>query len=609
MCGIVGYIGPKNVVPVLIEGLKKLEYRGYDSAGVAVAGPGGLRLCRVQGKVAVLEETLRKSPLEGTYGLGHTRWATHGRPSERNAHPHVDCSGEIVVVHNGIIENYLSLKTMLRNEKHEFRTETDTEVIAHLVEKFFKGSLEDAVREALAVMEGAFAVGVMSVKDPGRIVIAKMGPPLLVGVGEGETIVSSDINAILVHTPRVAFLEDGEMAVIDAAGPRFTDFKGKPIEKKIEKIMWNPLMIEKQGFKHFMLKEIFEQPQVVRDTLMGRLSLDQGEVLLDETGLGPDVFRGVRRAVLIACGTSSHAAYVGKYLLESLAGIPADVEFASEYRYRDFILDRDALVIVISQSGETADTLAALRAVKSRGAVTLAITNAVSSSIAREAGGVLYTHAGPEIGVAATKTFTAQMTALTLIALGLAQSKGTSRPEDRLAVIEELQRLPHKIEKVLSRAALLEDLAKQFMSFSHFLFLGRWVNFPVALEGALKLKEISYIHAEAYAGGEMKHGPIALIDEKMPTMAIIPKDRVYDKMLSNIAEIKARSGCILAVADEDDKTIGDHVDFVIPIPATHPLLVPFLAVVPLQLFAYYIAAKRGADVDQPRNLAKSVTVE
>ncbi len=609
MCGIVGYIGPKNVVPVLIEGLKKLEYRGYDSAGVAVAGPGGLRLCRVQGKVAVLEETLQKSPLEGTYGLGHTRWATHGRPSERNAHPHVDCSGDIVVVHNGIIENYLSLKAMLRDEKHEFRTETDTEVIAHLVEKFFKGSLEEAVREALAVMEGAFAVGVMSVKDPGRIVIAKMGPPLLVGVGEGETIVSSDINAILVHTPHVAFLEDGEMAVIDAAGPRFTDFKGKPIEKKVEKILWNPLMIEKQGFKHFMLKEIFEQPQVVRDTLMGRLSLDRGEVLLDETGLSPDVLRGIRRAVLIACGTSSHAAYVGKYLLESLAGIPADVEFASEYRYRDFILDRDALVIVISQSGETADTLAALRAVKSRGAVTLAITNAVSSSIAREAGGVLYTHAGPEIGVAATKTFTAQMTALTLIALGLAQNKGTSRPEDRLAVIEELQRLPHKIEKVLSRAASLEELAKQFMSFSHFLFLGRWVNFPVALEGALKLKEISYIHAEAYAGGEMKHGPIALIDEKMPTMAIIPKDRVYDKMLSNIAEIKARSGCILAVAYEDDKTIGDHVDFVIPIPATHPLLVPFLAVVPLQLFAYYIAAKRGADVDQPRNLAKSVTVE
>jgi glucosamine--fructose-6-phosphate aminotransferase (isomerizing) len=609
MCGIVGYIGPNSVVPVLIEGLKKLEYRGYDSAGVAVAGPGGLRLCRVQGKVAVLEETLRRSPLEGTYGLGHTRWATHGRPSERNAHPHVDCAGEIVVVHNGIVENYLDLKAGLRSEKHEFRTETDTEVIAHLVEKFFKGSLEEAVREALAVMEGAFAIGVMSVRDPGRIVAAKMGPPLLVGVGDGETILSSDINPILAHTPRVAFLEDGEMAVIDGSGPRFTDFKGKPLDKKIETIQWNPLMIEKQGFKHFMLKEIFEQPQVIRDTLMGRLSLDRGEVLLEETGFGPEALRGIRRAVLIACGTSSHAAYVGKYLLESLAGIPADVEYASEYRYRDFILDRDALVIVISQSGETADTLAALRAVKNRGAGTLAVTNAVNSSIAREAGGVLYTHAGPEIGVAATKTFTAQMTALTLIALALAQAKGSSSPESRLEVMEELQRLPHKIERILGRTAALEDLAKRFMSFSHFLFLGRWVNFPVALEGALKLKEISYIHAEAYAGGEMKHGPIALIDEKMPTLAVVPRDRVYEKMLGNIAEIKARSGYVLAVADEDDKTIGEQVDTVIPIPSTHPLLTPFLSVVPLQLFAYHIAAKRGADVDQPRNLAKSVTVE
>jgi len=609
MCGIVGYIGPKDVVPVLIEGLKKLEYRGYDSAGVAVACPGEIRLCRVQGKVAVLEETLRKNPIEGTSGLGHTRWATHGRPSETNAHPHVDCKNEIVVVHNGIIENYLDLKTRLKAEGHAFRTETDTEVIAHLIEKHFAGSLEEAVRSALSVMEGAFAIGAFAVKDPGKIVAAKMGPPLVVGVGDGETIVSSDINPILAHTQRVAFLEDGEMVVLDAAGPHFKDFEGRPIDKKIEVINWNPLMIEKQGYKHFMLKEIFEQPQVIRDTLMGRLSLDSGEVLLSDIGFDPSVFGRIRKAVIIACGTSSHAGFVGKYLLESLAGVPADVEYASEYRYRDFILDKDALVIVVSQSGETADTLAALRACKARGAMTLAITNAVSSSIAREAHGVLYTHAGPEIGVAATKTFTAQMTALAMIALAISQARNATSREDRLALIEELQRLPHKIEQVLSRVEPIEELAKKFMAFFHFLYLGRWVNYPIAMEGALKLKEISYIHAEAYAGGEMKHGPIALIDEKMPTMAIIPHDRVYEKMLSNIAEIKARSGFIIAVADESDTMIRDHVDVVIPLPSTHPLLTPFLAVVPLQLFAYYIAAKRGADVDQPRNLAKSVTVE
>jgi len=609
MCGIVGYIGPKDVVSVLLEGLKKLEYRGYDSAGVAVAGGGGLRLCRVRGKVAALEESLIRSPIEGAYGLGHTRWATHGCPSEVNAHPHVDCTGGIVVVHNGIIENYLALKTKLKAEGHVFRTETDTEVIAHLVEKHFSGSLEEAVRAALAEMEGAFAVGAIAVKDPGRIVAAKMGPPLVVGLGDGETIVSSDINPILAHTSRVAFLEDREMAVIDASGPRFLDFKGAPVEKKIEKISWSPLMVEKQGFKHFMLKEIYEQPQVIRDTLMGRISLDRGEVLLAETGIPEKIFRDVRKAVIIACGTSSHAGLIGKYFLESLAGIPADVEYASEYRYRDFILEKDALVIVISQSGETADTLAALRAAKGRAAATLAVTNAVSSSIARESQGVLYTHAGPEIGVAATKTFTAQLTALALVALGLAQAKRFGTKEDRLAVIEELQRIPHKVERILHRAGAIEDLAQQFMAFSHFLYLGRWVNYPVAMEGALKLKEISYIHAEAYAGGEMKHGPIALIDEKMPTMALIPRDRVYDKMRSNIAEIKARAGFVIAAADENDAALREHVDVVIPLPATHPLLAPFLAVVPLQLFAYQIAAKRGADVDQPRNLAKSVTVE
>jgi glutamine---fructose-6-phosphate transaminase (isomerizing) len=609
MCGIIGYIGPKNVVSVLIDGLKKLEYRGYDSAGIAVVDHGTVKVRRVQGKIGALEDLLRRSPLKGAYGLGHTRWATHGRPSEENAHPHRDCTGQIVIVHNGIIENYLALKQKLRAEGHIFRTETDTEVIAHLFEKYFRGSLETAVRAAVAELEGAFAVAAISGRDPDKIVVAKNGPPAVIGLGDGEYLVSSDINPIIGHTPDVVFLEDGEMAVIESGGVMFTDFLGNPVRKKNERIAWNPQMIEKRGFKHFMLKEIFEQPEVVRDTLMGRTSLDTSKVVLEEIGISPQRLRKVKRVAMIACGTSYHAGLVGKYFLESLAGVPVDVEHASEFRSRDFILDKEALVVVVSQSGETADTLAALRASKDRCAAVLAVTNAVSSSIAREANGVLYTHAGPEIGVAATKTFTAQMTALALIALYFAQIRGTMDDSARTDFIQEFQRIPHKIERILRQAKSLEELALRFLSFSHFLYLGRWVNFPVALEGALKLKEISYIHAEAYPGGEMKHGPIALIDESMPTLAIIPKDRVYDKMLSNISEIKARMGYVLAVAQEDDPDIRDRVDAVIPVPQAPPLLMPFLTVVPLQLFAYYIAAKRGADVDQPRNLAKSVTVE
>jgi glucosamine--fructose-6-phosphate aminotransferase (isomerizing) len=609
MCGIIGYIGPKNVVPILVEGLKKLEYRGYDSAGVAVVDGDKINIRRVHGKIVALEKSLNETPLDGIYGVGHTRWATHGRPCEENAHPHQDCTGTMVVVHNGIIENYLALKKELKKEGHTFRTETDTEVIAHLVEKYFKGSLEKAVQRAVKDLEGAYAVAVISSQDSEKIVAAKIGPPAVVGLGNKEFFISSDINPLLSYTQKVVFLEDGEMAVIEPRGARFFDFKGRVLEKKVDHLSWSPLMAEKGGFKHFMLKEIFEQPQVVRDTLKGRVSLDSGKVCLDEVGISTQLLKKVERVVIIACGTSYHAGLVGKYLIEATARVPVDIEFASEYRYRDFILDKKALVIVISQSGETADSLAALRAVKEEKPLTLGICNVLNSSIARETDGVLYTHAGPEIGVAATKTYSAQIAALALLALHLTQLKGKIKEKASLVLIEELLRIPHKMEKILNKAKLIEDLASEFVSFSHFLYLGRGVSFPVALEGALKLKEISYIHAEAYPGGEMKHGPIALIDENMPTMAIVPRDKVYEKMLSNISEIKTRIGYILAVASEDDEEIRERVDRVLPVPTTEPLFSPFLTTLPLQLFAYYIGTMRGADVDQPRNLAKSVTVE
>jgi len=609
MCGIIGYVGQRDVVPILVDGLKMLEYRGYDSAGIAVVDENQIHLRRVKGKISNLVKNLKSFAPNGSFGVGHTRWATHGRPSEENAHPHRDCTNSLVVVHNGIIENYLALKKKLIKEKHTFRTETDTEVIAHLVEKYFHGSLEEAVQKAVQEIEGAFAIAVISLQDPGKIVVAKIGPPAVVGLGEGEYFVSSDLNPLLNHTQRIVFLEDGEIAVLDSQGAKFLSFQGKPLKKKEDLITWSPLMVEKRGFKHFMLKEIFEQPQVVRDTLKGRVSLDSGKVFLEEIGIPAQALTKIAKVVVIACGTSYHAGLVAKNFIETLVRIPVDVEFASEYRYRDFILDKNTLAVVISQSGETADSLAALRAIKKCGALTLAVCNVVKSSIAREADGVLYTYAGPEIGVAATKTFSAQMAALALLALYLGQVKGITDEKGSIPLIEDLQRIPHRMEDILNQAQSIEELAQEFVSFSHFLYLGRGINFPVALEGALKLKEISYIHAEGYPGGEMKHGPIALIDEKMPTMVVVPKDHVYEKMLSNISEIKTRVGHILAVAFEDDKGIQDKVDSVIPIPSTCPLFTPFLTTLPLQLFAYYIAAKRGADVDQPRNLAKSVTVE
>ncbi len=609
MCGIIGYVGPREVVPILVDSLKKLEYRGYDSAGIAVIEKGEISRRRVKGKIAELEKNLNEDPLTGRYGVGHTRWATHGRPSEENAHPHQDCTGTLVVVHNGIIENYLALKKMLQQEGHAFQTETDTEVIAHLIEKYYENSFEQAVRNALGELQGDFAIAVVSGKDPDKIVIAKMGPPAVVGIGDSEYFVCSDINPLIGYTKDIVFLRDGEMAVVEPAGARFSDFSGNEIAKEPEHITWNPLMIEKKGFKHFMLKEIFEQPQVIRDTLQGRISMDTGRVYLDETGITADRWEEISKVVIIACGTSYHAGLLGKYFTESLAGIPVDVEYASEYRYSDFILDRDALIVVISQSGETADSLAALRAVKKQNALSLAICNVVNSSIAREADGVLYTHAGPEIGVAATKTFTAQMAALALLAIHLGQVKQKLNETQSFSLIQELQRIPHKMELILDRSKSIEDLAIRFVPFSHFLYLGRWVSFPVALEGALKLKEISYIHAEGYPGGEMKHGPIALIDDLMPTMVVVPKDRVYEKILSNISEVKTRIGYVVAVAFEEDEEIRDKVEDVIAVPSAYPLFTPFLTTLPLQLFAYYIAAHRGADVDQPRNLAKSVTVE
>jgi len=609
MCGIIGYTGSKEVVPILVEGLKKLEYRGYDSAGIAVVEGGKILRRRVKGKIAELVKSLEEAPLGGRYGVGHTRWATHGRPSEENAHPHQDCTGDLVVVHNGIIENYLELKAALVAEGHTFRTETDTEIIAHLVEKHYTDSLEEALRRALAELEGAYAVAVISAREPGRIVAAKNGPPAVIGLGEQENFVSSDINPLLAYTRKIVFLEDGEMAVAEGEGVRFSDFQGNPLPKEPEHITWNPLMIEKRGFKHFMLKEINEQPQVVRDTMQGRVSLETGKVFLDGTEIPDARLASVERAVIIACGTSYHAGLLGRLFLENLAQMPVSVEYASEYRYSDFILDEKTLVLIVSQSGETADSLAALRAVKEKKALTLAVSNVVNSSIPREADGVLYTHAGPEIGVAATKTFSAQLTALALLALHLGQLRGKIDEDFQLALVRELQSIPHKMETILGRAKSIEQLAVRFVPFSHFLYLGRWMSYPVALEGALKLKEISYIHAEGYAGGEMKHGPIALIDDLMPTMVVIPRDRVYDKMLSNISEVKTRIGYVVAVAFEEDREIKDKVDDVIAVPSTHPLLTPFLTTLPLQLFAYYIAAQRGADVDQPRNLAKSVTVE
>jgi glucosamine--fructose-6-phosphate aminotransferase (isomerizing) len=627
MCGIVGYVGPKKVVPVIIEGLRRLEYRGYDSAGIAVGSPSSttLEVRRAPGKLHNLEEVLREHPIEGTYGIGHTRWATHGRPTEENAHPHRDCTGRIVVVHNGIVENYLELKRELTAQGHKFVTETDTEIIAHLIEQVKLEAdaagepipLEVAVRRAVKRLTGAFALGVLCATEPDKIVVARFGPPVVVGVGEGESFVASDVPGILQHTRNMYLLADGDMAILTLAGVELTDFDGNPIQRNITHIHWDPIQAEKGGYKHFMLKEIWEQGQAVRDTTLGRVSLDSGKVFLGEMKIADEELALASSINIAACGTSWHAALTGKYMIERLARLPVDVDYASEYRYRNPIPDRNALGLLITQSGETADTLAAQREMIALGSKTVAICNVVDAMVAREAHGAIYTHAGPEIGVASTKAFTAQLTALFLLALKLGQLRGRLDQAQSVALIEELSRIPAKIEEVLrSRAAQCEQLAKEFSTVRDFLYLGRGIHFPIALEGALKLKEVSYIHAEGYPAGEMKHGPNALIDETLPVVVLATRDEAdpasklrYEKTLSNIQEVTARSGRVIAVATEGDTTIGSLVEHVIHIPPAIELLSPLIEIVPLQLLAYYIAVRRGCDVDQPRNLAKSVTVE
>ena len=614
MCGIIGYIGEKQVLPILIDGLRRLEYRGYDSAGVAVVRDGTIELRRSAGKLARLEEVIADQPLDGAYGIGHTRWATHGRPTEENAHPHRDCTGRIVVVHNGIIENYLELKQLLQKEGHRFITETDTEIVAHLVEREMKDDgLENAVRRALLYMRGLFALVLISADDPDKIVTVRNGPPIVVGLGDREFFVASDIPAVLSHTRDVVFLGDEEMAVITRGGVEFTDYSGRAVSKKSTRVSWDPVMAEKAGYKHFMLKEIFEQPMAVKETVLGRASLDSGKVFLHEIEIPDQVLRDVERVVILACGTSWHSGLVGKFLIEALARVPVDVDYGSEYRYRDPIVSGNTLAVVITQSGETADTLAALREAKKKGARSIAVCHVVGSMATRETEGTVLTHAGPEIGVASTKAFTSQLVALHLLAMYLGQIRGTLSAEDARPHIEALTQLPGLLEQCLKVEPQMEDIAKRFYQRSDFLYLGRGINYPIALEGALKLKEISYIHAEGYPAGEMKHGPIALIDEKMPVVTIAPHDHVFEKMIGNIQEAKARGGAVIALTNEGNDGIHQLLDpaqdVLVTVPRCHPLLTPVLMALPLQLLSYHIAVRRGCDVDQPRNLAKSVTVE
>jgi glutamine---fructose-6-phosphate transaminase (isomerizing) len=620
VCGIVGYIGPKKVVPLILDGLRRLEYRGYDSAGIAVVSQNGkMEIRRASGKLPNLEESIRNHPIDGIYGLGHTRWATHGRPTEENAHPHRDCKGEIVVVHNGIVENYVELKQELEKEGHKFVTQTDTEIVAHLVEKYMDGGpLEDAVRKSVKRLSGNYALVILSTKDPRKIVAARSGPPVLVGLGQDEYFVASDIPGILAHTRDMFFLNDGDIAVLTPKGVQVSDIEANPVQPQIHHVTWDPITAEKGGFKHFMLKEIFEQPRAIRDTMLGRISQETGQVFLDEMEISEQEFRNFRNVKIVACGTSWHAGLAGKFMIERLAGVPVEVDYGSEFRYRNPIVDDHTLVICISQSGETADTLAAQREAKQKGAKTLAICNVVGSMVTREAAGTILTHAGPEIGVASTKAFTSQLTALMLMSLYLGQLHEKLSPEVTKKLMQEFTRIPQKLEMILQgdHDGIYEALARQFFRYTDFLYLARGIHYPIALEGALKLKEISYIHAEGYPAGEMKHGPNALIDENLPVVVLATRDEFdsdsmtrYEKSVSNIQEVKARDGIVISIVTEGDHLARKASDHTIEIPAAPELMAPILEIVPLQLLAYHIAVRLGCDVDQPRNLAKSVTVE
>jgi glucosamine--fructose-6-phosphate aminotransferase (isomerizing) len=612
MCGIVGYVGQKDAVGLIVEGLRKLEYRGYDSAGVAILNADGLQIRRAPGRLKGLDALLRERPVTGSVGIGHTRWATHGRPSEENAHPHADCGGGLVVVHNGILENYLELKERLVADGHTFRSETDTEVLAHLVEHHLKiaGRLDQAVRKALAEVRGSYALGVVSTEAPDRLVAAKHGAgSVVVGLGKGEMFVASDIPAILSHTRDVVILEDGEMAVITATGVELSTVEGGPVQREPVRILWDPLMAEKGGYRHFMLKEIYEQPRAITDTFRGRVAPETGNVILPEVNLDPSVVKGFQRVMLLACGTSYHVAMLAKSMIERLAGLPAECDLGSEFRYRDAVVGPETLVVAISQSGETADTLGAAKAARLKGCPILAITNVVGSALARESSGVLYTHAGPEIGVASTKCFTAQIVAAYLVALWLGRTRGFITGEDVKKRIQELVEIPRMVETALELDGTVAALARHLSHASDFLYLGRGMQHPIALEGALKLKEISYIHAEGYAGGEMKHGPIALIDDALPVVCLAPRDSGYDRMIGNIEEVRAREGRVIAIVNAGDRNVATKAQHVIEVPPASELLAPLITVIPLQLLAYHIAVRRGCDVDQPRNLAKSVTVE
>jgi glutamine---fructose-6-phosphate transaminase (isomerizing) len=611
MCGIIGYAGTRDVVPVLIGGLKKLEYRGYDSAGIAVVDGNGVEVVRAEGKLSNLETKLNAAPLKGTFGMGHTRWATHGKPNENNAHPHRDCTGKVVVIHNGIIENFLPIKQKLQNLGHEFKTETDTEVVAHLVEENMKDGTKfvDAVRKTLKELEGHYALVMIDGNEPGTIIAAKQGPPLVVGLGENENIIASDVAPLLAYTRNIIYLEDGEYAVVDQKNATVFDEQDQKVEREPKKILWDAVMAEKEGYRHYMLKEIHEQPRAVRDTFTGRMFEESGEIFFNDLQLTPDDWAKIRKVHIIACGTSWHSGLVGKFLLEEAARIPIEVDYGSEYRYRNPIIDENTLVIGVTQSGETADTIAGMQEAKKRGAKLITICNVLGAAATRMSDGVIYTNAGPEIGVASTKAFTTQLTAFYLLALYIRQLRGDDI-DDRRYAMHEMRVIPHKIEDILAKQEKhIEELAHKYSKSQDFLFLGRGVHYPIALEGALKLKEISYIHAEGYPAGEMKHGPIALIDENLPVVAIATHTPVYDKVVSNLQEVKARDGKLIVICDEGDDAMKKLADDVIEIPWTVEPLQPILSVVPTQLLAYYIALKRGCDVDQPRNLAKSVTVE